>query len=96
MTKLKSYLKYGIINTLMCLLKLFWIIPVKKNRILFFSFEGKQYSDNPKYIFENLEILAENKEIIWTFKENSIYYKNIEKKYSIVKYGSLKYIYIYL
>lgn len=96
MTKLKSYLKYGIINIVMCLLKLFWIVPVKKNRILFCSFEGKQYSDNPKYIFENLEILAENKEIVWTFKENSIYYKNIEKKYSIVKYGSLKYIYIFI
>ena len=87
MTGLKSYLKYIIINIIIYLLKIFWIIPIKKNRILFFSFGGKQYSDNPKYICENLDILVKNKEIIWAFKENSLYYKSI-KKYKIVKYSS--------
>lgn len=95
MTRLKSYLRYIIINIIIYLLKIFWIIPIKKNRILFFSFGGKQYSDNPKYICESLDILVKNKEIIWAFKENSLYYKSI-KKYKIVKYLSLKFFFFFI
>ncbi|ASG29172.1 CDP-glycerol glycerophosphotransferase family protein [Fusobacterium polymorphum] len=95
MIKLKSYLKYMIIKIIICLLKFFWIIPIKKNRILFFSFGGKQYSDNPKYICENLDILAKKQEIIWAFKENSLYYKSI-KKYKTVKYLSLKFFFFFI
>jgi glycero-phosphotransferase len=84
-----------IIKIIICLLKFFWIIPIKKNRILFFSFGGKQYSDNPKYICENLDILAKKQEIIWAFKENSLYYKSI-KKYKTVKYLSLKFFFFFI
>nr|WP_211494785.1 CDP-glycerol glycerophosphotransferase family protein [Fusobacterium necrophorum] len=77
------------------ILKIFWVIPVKKNRILFFSFAGKQYSDNPKYICENLDILRKDKEIVWSFKKNSSHYKNI-KKYKVVKYSSLKFFFFFV
>lgn len=95
MTGLKSYLKYIIINVIIYLLKIFWIIPIKKNRILFFSFGGKQYSDNPKYIYENLGLLGNEKEIFWAFKKDSPYYNN-KKDYKIVECLSLKFIFIFI
>ena len=33
-------------------MRLFACLPVRKNRILFESFLGKQYSDNPRAIYE--------------------------------------------
>lgn len=35
-------------------LKTFWIFPIKKNKIFFSSYEGKQFSCNPKRIFQYL------------------------------------------
>jgi len=40
--------------TLRIVLKVLWIFPVRKKRLLFVSLSGKQYSCNPKYIFEHL------------------------------------------
>lgn len=44
-------LKLVIIFFLRLVLHVFYIVPIKKNCILFNSFEGRQYSDNPKYLF---------------------------------------------
>lgn len=52
--KVKDALKIVAIYTVRQLLKLLWIFPVKRRRIVFTSFTGKQYSDNPKYIFLDL------------------------------------------
>ena len=49
---MKHYIKIAIIYIARVLLRIFYIFPVKKNRILFSSFEGKNYGCNPKYIFE--------------------------------------------
>lgn len=49
---MKYYFKIIVIFLLRILLRLLDIFPIKKNRILFSSFEGKNYGCNPKYIFE--------------------------------------------
>ncbi|MCF0163579.1 MAG: CDP-glycerol glycerophosphotransferase family protein [Fusobacterium necrophorum] len=72
--------------------KIFWLIPIKK--VFFFSsYEGKQISCNPKYIFEKVYTLdfCSKYEFVWE-KNNSILLKNYENiKY--VKHNSFKYIF---
>lgn len=56
----------------------FYILPIKKNRILFESYYGKAYSCNPKYISEYLYNADKSKyELIWIFIEPEKY-ENIE------------------
>lgn len=56
------------------LLKLFWIFPIKKNRVVFRSSQGTRYNCNPKYISEYLQSKYPNKfEIIWIFENASKY-----------------------
>ena len=52
-------------------LKIFWILPVKKNKLLFISFSG-QYSDSPKYIYRALsEKYGKKLEYVWVLKAGS-------------------------
>ena len=42
---------------------------VNKNKVLFESFNGKTYSDNPRAISEALTQLAPEMELVWFFKD---------------------------
>ena len=43
-----------------------WAVTgIKKNRVVFTSFTGRSYSDNPKAISEKLHSLDERMEIVW-------------------------------
>ena len=81
--KYKQYSKYGpdyrtVINNYeylrnrftLIILRFFYLFPVKKNRVLFMSFEAKKYSCNPRRISE---YIAKNYpgefEIIWAIKD---------------------------
>ena len=69
------------------------ILKVKNNRILFTSFNGKQYSCNPKYITEYLlEKNHDKYEVIWVLNNEA---DKLLKKIKVVKYMSFKYIYYY-
>ena len=73
---------------------IFRCMPIKKERILFFSYYGEYYSGGPKYISEYIEKNKKIKiEINWAFvnpdQKNSIS-ENVKK----IKYGGLKYYYI--
>lgn len=65
------------------ILKIYYIFPVKKNRVFFMSTMGKQYSCNPKYIFENMtkKDYIKNKEFeyIWAFN-NPNDFKHVNAK----------------
>lgn len=62
--------KSTIIYVLRILLRIFYLFPIKKNGIVFLSFSGKQYSCNPKYIFEYLKLRAGEKlKFIWAFND---------------------------
>lgn len=68
---------------------LFYIVPIKKNRITVYNFVGKGYGDNPKYLVE--ELLKDKKyEIIWIVSDMSYNFPNGVKK---IRYGSLKSLY---
>lgn len=85
-------IKYFLTNLVATLLKVLWIIPVDKNKIVFDSFGGKQYSDNPKYICEQI---CKNypKKIMWVFinPEAFSYLKN--SGYQLIKRNTFNYYY---
>jgi len=49
-----NHLRIFLIKILRFCFRTFWLFPVRKNRVFFSSYYGKQYSCNPKYIFECL------------------------------------------
>ena len=68
--KLFAYIRGAKAVMMMNLLKVFWILPVKKENIIILSFDGKQYSDSPKYICEYVrEKEGDGKNYIWALNE---------------------------
>ena len=62
----------------------------KKNTVVFCSFNGKQYSCNPKAISEKLHELNKKIKIIWIVENKSISLPNYVKK---VKKGTIGYLF---
>lgn len=63
---------YFIQSLIRNLLKVFWIFPIKKNRIVFWCSGGKFYNCNPKYISEYLqENFPDKYDIIWIIKDKN-------------------------
>lgn len=73
------------------LYKFFWIFPIKKNRVLFSSYFGRQYSDSPKFIYEELIKNRDDLDIIWGLNNELEELKN--HKLKIVSEKSWKYLY---
>jgi CDP-glycerol glycerophosphotransferase len=76
------------------LVKIFWVFPVKKNRVVFRSIQGNNYNCSPKYISEYLhENYPDDFELVWLFK-NPKKYEYLKKDGIIVcKELSLKSLY---
>ncbi|MGE6979868.1 CDP-glycerol glycerophosphotransferase family protein [Kluyvera intermedia] len=90
---MKWFVKY-LISKIICVLLLpLYVFKVKKNRILFISYGGLQYSCNPKYITDFLIKNHDGKyDIIWVFKKPENF-KHIDKSIVKVKYLSLIHFY---
>lgn len=70
-------------------------VPVKKNRIMMYSYSGEQYSCCPRAIFEYLQEHDPDKyEVIWAFRKNASISEKPENA-KIVTYQSLKFLYLY-
>ena len=72
-----------------------FFIPVKKNRILFRSYEGRGYTCSPKYISEYMKN-DDTYEIVWSFNNPNLYEELRQQGIITIKQGSLKYFYYYL
>lgn len=57
--RIRSYIWNGICE------RLFWIFPIDKKKIVFCSYYGRGYGDNPKYIAEELHRRSDEYEMIW-------------------------------
>ncbi len=91
---MKAKLKLFAIYILRMIMNILHIFPVKKGRIIFFSFHGKQYSCSPKYISEYLsENFPGQFEIIWAFREPEKFAFLKEKGIKTVKYASFMRLY---
>lgn len=80
--KIKRIIKFCICSVL----KLF---PVKQNRILFCAYEGREFSCNPRAMYEYLKSLDGNFEFVWCINDFSKISDDVIK----VKTKSLKYWY---
>ena len=74
----------------------FWIVcrifPIKENRIVFQTFYGRGYSDNPKYIAEKLRETGKDLDFIWVsngredpgvpegFRVVQVYLRNVHRQ----------------
>lgn len=66
-------------------------LPIRSNWVLFESHMGKQYSDNPKYIYEELLKTDKHLKFIWSFENpDAVHVPGPAIK---VKRGSLKHYY---
>ena len=70
---------------------LFRFLPVKKNKIVFLSYYGKPYSDNPKYIAEALLRSGEDLELIWLTEKGTD--PLLPEGIRPITYESLSYVY---
>lgn len=78
-------------------LKIFWLIPIKRNRVVFHSAQGTKYNCNPKYISSYLQQnYPQTFEIIWIFKDTKKYQFLKERDIKICKERSIKGLYYIL
>ncbi|GHU17485.1 hypothetical protein FACS1894163_08430 [Spirochaetia bacterium] len=86
-------IKLVVVSIIRILLRIFWIFPVNTKTILFSSYKGKQYSCNPKYIFEYVyQNYLKKYKYVWCLNEGDklpIIYDNI----LMVKHFSFSYVY---
>ena len=68
-----------------------FLIPVNKNRFLFFSMAGNSYGDSVKSISDYVEEHHDGAEIVWAFSK--YYCKTVNCSHKKVVYGSFRYYY---
>ncbi len=79
---------------LLNLLKVFWIFPVKKNRVVFRSNQGESYTCSPKYISKYISRNCDDEfEQIWLFNDPKKYAFLKRKGIRVVPQISLRAIY---
>lgn len=72
--------------------KLFNIIPIKNNKIIFSNFSGKGYGDNPKYILEEINKRQLKCDLVWVLKDRKDKV-SLPQNVRYVKYNSIRYFY---
>lgn len=69
------------------------VLPKKDNLIIFESFLGKQYSDNPRALYEYIRSNYPSFQMIWSVERNSLdHFKNYDVRY--VRRFSLRWLYL--
>lgn len=70
MEPISEKVKFLYIVALRNIRKILFLLPVKKNRVIFESFSGDGYSCNPKYISQQLkETYGDAVEVVWAVKD---------------------------
>lgn len=90
--KFKIYVKILAVKITWFLSKIFWILPLDNNKLFFSSFDGKQYSDSPKYISDYMLKKYPELKIVWGFNKTLNLDKTvIDPKIICCKKGTIKY-----
>jgi CDP-glycerol glycerophosphotransferase len=86
------YLLYKLLNILVFnSLKIFHVFKIRENNIIFLSFDGKQISGSPFYIYKYInEMHQKDYNTDWVLQKSSID-KNQRKNINIIEKGSLKF-----
>lgn len=72
--------------------KVFLVLPIKRNKIIFDNFAGNGYADNPKYIADEFLRRNLNYDLVWLLNDMNQYVPDGIRK---VKFGSIKSLYEY-
>lgn len=84
-------LKQLVKPVLTVIIRLFGLLPLKKNKILFSAFSARSFSDNPKYIAE--EVLSEDINADCVFVLDHYPTEKLPSGIRVVKYNTLQYLY---
>ena len=75
-------------------LHVFYIFPIKQNRVIFCSYMGRHYSCNPKYVSEYLEKNYKGRfDLIWCFTEPDKYVFLKQRGIRVCKMRSMSFYY---
>lgn len=92
---MKVKIKCLCILFLMNMLKVFWLLPVNKKRVMYMSFGGEQFSDNPKYIYQCIAQNRPDMENVWVLDD--VQKANLlPAGTKVVKAGSMQFIRMFL
>ena len=89
---MKQRIKYAVEHGIQNALQLFRLLPLKP-RVCFIAFSGRQYSDSPRRISEELRRTHPEIEQVWAFNEPEKFAFLREQGIRVVKYKSLEYLY---
>lgn len=78
-----------------CICTLFKLFPIKQNRIMFIAYAGKEFSCNPRAMYEYLKSLNGDFDFVWCIYDSSKI-KDDVKKVSPKGFGRIKNIYFHL
>ncbi len=75
--------------------RLFWLFcklcPIKKNKVVFQSYYGRGYGDNPKYIAEALIASGKKLDLVWVVQQERS--DDLPACFRTVRFQSFRYIY---
>lgn len=90
------FIKVILVSMTRFLLRLFVLFPIKKNTLVFYSYNGKFYGCNPKYIYIYLKERFENElNLIWVLNDTDHLHRDLDG-ITLVKFKSVKYYYYML
>lgn len=91
---MREYFKYIIKFLMRNLLRIFWLFPVKKNKIFFMSNMGKNFSCNPMYLYKYFLSKNNNYKYVWAFVHiNEYKFLNSNNTKIVSKKNYFKYFY---
>ena len=79
------------LHTARTLMRLFYAVPVKK-KIFFSSYEGRQFSCNPKYIFLRLKDCSDGFKIVYEYNDTGHIPEEL-KGVTVVRHNSFQYFF---
>jgi len=85
--------KVFLIKAANIVLRILYVLPIDKKSILLMSYNGSQFSCNPKYIAEYIRVNYKDKyKLIWVVNDKKEFLYIKEKGYQIIKYNSFEYL----
>ena len=92
--ELKKVFRFAGVYAIRFFSGIFDIFPIKKKRILFYSFNGKSFSCNPREVFSYLyDHNRKDYEFIWSFRNPEDHTDELNDDVKVVRFRSLKHYY---
>lgn len=86
----RATVKYIVTKMVQSFIKLLYVCPIDDNKMLFFSFDGKQFSDSPKYICDYY--LNTKYDVVWGFNDEQKWKKILPTNIRSVKKESFLFL----